>query len=50
MPRQRVLPFHRIKGRNRSGKRATDDECERATVLVCHLIGNVRFETISDPG
>ena len=21
---------------------------ERATVLVCHLAGNVRFETISD--
>jgi hypothetical protein len=49
MPRQRVLSFT-VKGRNRSSKLAPNDERERATVLVCHLAGNVSFETISDLG
>jgi len=33
---------------SKQAKVAPDGECERATVLVCHLIGKVRFETISD--
>jgi len=46
MPRQRVLNFHRVNGRDRSGNLASNGECERASILPCHLAGNVRFETI----
>jgi len=47
--RQRLLPFRRVKPETAaaSGKFAPDEH-KRATVLVCHLAGNVRFETISD--
>ncbi len=48
MPRQRVLNFHLVRDRNRSGKVAADGECEPATVLICHPGGNVRFKIISD--
>ncbi len=48
MPRQHVLVFDLVKGRNRSTKLAANGGRERATVLVCHFAGNVGFETISD--
>ena len=47
MSRQRALFFSLSKAENRCAKLAPNGECERATVLVCHLAGHVRFE-ISD--
>jgi hypothetical protein len=40
MARQRILPFHRVKDRNRSGKLAlTADASRRATILPFYFSG-----------
>ncbi len=43
MSRERVLVFHLVNGRGRSGKLAPDYVRKRATVLICHLAGKVCF-------
>jgi len=45
--RERVSLFT-LSGRDCSDKLAPNGERDRATVLVCHLAGKVRFETFSD--
>ncbi len=53
MPRQRVLTFHRVNGRDRSGKLAVNGSREPATVLACHLAGKSAlrpFRTSSNAG
>jgi len=41
MPRQRVLPFYVVNGRDRSGKTRTQPRARAFTVLVCHRVGSV---------